>query len=257
MLKKRLVFCLLYSSGQFCLSRNFRLQKVGDITWLRKNYNFSDIAKSIDELIILDVGRGVRDKSEFCRVVSQITEDCFIPFVLGGGINNIDDASILISHGADKIIVNSLAANDPSSIKNLVKIYGSQSIVASVDYRMVEGEARAYSDQGKSLINGSLKEYLYRVRDLGVGEIFLNSIDRDGSGQGIRLDLVGEIVGDLSLPIVVAGGAGNQFHLKEALEFPGIDGVATANLFNFVGDGLPIARRYLLGYGIDLAEWQY
>lgn len=137
MLKKRLVFTLLYNNGGFCLSRNFRLQRVGGVDWLEANYKFSEIAKSIDELVILDVSRGESDKEQFCKIVSRVTKNIFIPLVLGGKIKSLEDVEVLVRNGADKVIVNTLLSEDKSIVKELVRTYGSQCIVASLDYRII------------------------------------------------------------------------------------------------------------------------
>ena len=106
MLKKRIIFSLLFSEGYFYLSRNFRLQKIGDMNWLLNNYDFSNVSKSIDELIVLDVTRGPRDSNLFLDAVRKILEGVFIPISLGGGIKNFNDAKIYFDSGADKIIIN-------------------------------------------------------------------------------------------------------------------------------------------------------
>src|SRR5687768_4666363 len=106
MLKKRMIFTLLYDNGSFMLSRNFRLQKVGDLRWLQKNYNFSSIAFSIDELIVLDVTRGERNNAIFCDHLKKLTEGCFIPIAAGGGIRSVEYAKMLLRSGADKVVIN-------------------------------------------------------------------------------------------------------------------------------------------------------
>jgi cyclase len=106
MLKKRIIFTLLYDSGNFMLSRNFRLQQVGNLTWLQRNYNFSHIAFFIDELIILDVSRGERNTDNFCETLKKLTSDCFVPIAAGGGVRSIDYARRLLRSGADKIVIN-------------------------------------------------------------------------------------------------------------------------------------------------------
>ena len=96
MLKKRLIFTLLYNSGIFSLSRNFRLQNVGDIKWLNENYNFDYISQYIDELIVLDVSRSRRDINAFSHILKSLTEKVFVPISSGGGIRKYEDAKILL-----------------------------------------------------------------------------------------------------------------------------------------------------------------
>ena len=107
MLKKRIIFTLHYANGFFNLSRNFRLQKIGDLNWLLKNYNFLKIAESIDELIIIDVSKDLRDKKKFLQNVAEIAKGIFVPVSLGGGISTLDYARELFESGADKININS------------------------------------------------------------------------------------------------------------------------------------------------------
>ena len=255
MLKKRLVFTLYYKKGGFYLSRNFRLQRVGDADWLETNYKFSEVAKSIDELAIVDVSEGNYDRDLFCEIVSRITESVFIPLVLGGGIRKKEDMDLYVRHGADKVIINTLIPDGQNIIKELVQIYGSQSIIASVDYRVYGEEIYLFVDHGRKKLNYTLETYLSLIEELRIGEIFLNSIDRDGSGQGYTLDVAKKVINKVKVPVVLAGGAGNQFHFEEALNMKGVDGVSTANLFNFIGDGLPQARNYLLNNNVNMAKW--
>lgn len=255
MAKKRLVFTLLYQNGGFYLSRNFRLQRVGDLAWLQNNYRFAEIATAIDELVILDVSRSQRDLEGFCAVADRVSSNCFMPLVLGGGILCLSDAEMMINNGADKIIVNTALAQDPGLVKKLVQIYGSQCIVASIDYRLEEAGYVVYTHNGTRRGMLGLASYVSSLLQLQVGEIYLNSMDRDGTGQGYWLDVLDQIPEACHLPLIVAGGAGNENHLLRALKHPKVDAVATANLFNFVGDGLPKARQFLLSDLAHLAKW--
>jgi len=110
MLKKRMIFTLLYNHGAFMLSRNFRLQKVGGLSWLKKNYDFSQVAFSIDELIVLDVSRGERDLAQFCEHLKGLADGCFVPIAAGGGVRSLADARMLLRSGADKVVVNTPVA---------------------------------------------------------------------------------------------------------------------------------------------------
>ena len=253
--KKRLVFTLLYQENSFWLSRNFRLQRVGDINWLQKNYEFSRVAQSIDELIILDVSRENSDENKFLDAVAALSQDCFMPIALGGGINTTAKAELYIKNGADKLIINTALVSNPSLITDLVRIYGSQCIIASVDLKIENQTVSVCVDRARTIAPVSLKDYLNSLISLGVGEIYLNDIKRDGTGQGYDLTLLHQYFHGFPLPVILAGGVGNADHLLEGILVDGVDAVSTANLFNFMGDGLPNARKYLLDNQVDLALW--
>lgn len=251
MLRKRIIFSLIYENGFFNQSRNFRLQKVGGIEWLEKNYQFKKISFSLDELIVLNVAKGEKNFFEFSKTLERIVEDVFIPVAAGGGIRSVEDAEQLFNSGADKIIINTILTEDRTLVSKLINKYGSQSIIASIDYR----SDVVFIRNGTLKVNRKLKEYLKDVEALGVGEIYLNSIDKDGTGFGYDLIRVEESVKEIKIPIIIAGGAGNDLHLSEGLDLDCVSAVSTANLFNFVGDSLEKTRNKLLGNNYSLAFW--
>ena len=148
MLRKRVIFTLIYNEGFFMQSRNFRLQKVGDINWLQKFYKFSQIAFSLDELIILNTNRDEKNMESFSKIVSSLVENTFIPIAVGGGIRSVEDAQLLFQSGADKIVLNTKLYESPELILQLVERYGSQSIVASIDYKKNGDSIDIYTQNG-------------------------------------------------------------------------------------------------------------
>lgn len=238
------------------LSRNFRLQKVGSLKWLQTNYNFSHISFSIDELVVIDVTRGERNTEAFSDALKALTEGCFVPIAAGGGVRTIEHARTLLRSGADKVVVNSTLYENSGFISELSSEFGQQCIVASMDIkRAPDGSYRAWAEYGSKSVEGSATHWIERVANNEVGEIYLNSIDRDGTGQGYDLQLLDLLPPDMSKPVILAGGVGNATHLAEGLADPRVDAVATAHLFNFVGDGLKHARQLLVAGGVDLPIW--
>jgi cyclase len=256
MLRKRIIFSLIYSDDYFMQSRNFRLQKVGDLNWLERNYKFQSIAFSIDELIVLDASKTDKNIFKFSKVISNLVNDVFIPIAAGGGIRTHEDAEILFNSGADKLVLNTALVKSPDLIKDLVKQYGSQSIVASIDYKKVNGALEVYINDGRFKIGMSLVEYIKYLENLEIGEIYLNSIDKDGTGFGFDFESIRTISENLKVPLIIAGGAGNEIHLADGLSMDTVSAVATANLFNFIGNGLPNARENLLNQGVNIANWK-
>jgi cyclase len=255
MLRNRLIFSLIYNAGAFVQSRNFRLQRVGDITWLEKNYKFQKISFSLDELILVDATREYKDIHKFSKVVKRLVNGVFIPVAAGGGIRRLEDAELLFNNGADKVILNSALYETPELGKSIIEKYGAQSLVASVDYKLVDQVPVVYIKDGSLPISMSLVEYLTFLQALGVGEILLNSIQQDGTGFGYDVATIQEYGKSIDVPLLIMGGAGNERHLLDGLKQHGVSAVVTANLFNFIGDGLPNARKYMLKNKANLAKW--
>lgn len=237
-------------------SRNFRLQRVGNLHWLEKNYKFQNIAFALDELIVLNASRGDKKMLEFATTISKLVNNVFIPIAAGGGIRTIEDAELLFKSGADKIVLNSLLIEKPEIVREIIKNYGSQSVVASIDCKLEDKYYNIFVNDGRVKIRFSLKEYIVYLEDLGVGEVYLNSIDMDGTGFGYDYNLIKNVNKNINLPLIIAGGAGNEKHLHQGLEMENVSAVATANLFNFIGNGLPLARVKIIQMGINVANWK-
>lgn len=254
--KKRLIFTLHFEDGYFVLSRNFRTQRVGDLAWLEKNYGFQKVSAFVDELIILNVSSQPRQhQSRFLDSVEEISRGCFAPVSVGGGIRGVEDAREAFAAGADKIVVNELLHFDTEAVEELGNLFGAQSLIASVDVSRSDSEYRVMRQRAR--IEGSF-DPIIRLAEGGLfGEIYLNSVDKDGTGTGLDLQLPSYVVKICGTrpSLVLAGGAGKPEHLLEGLRLGFVNGVATANLLNFVGGGLRNTRALLLGSGIDLASW--
>lgn len=255
MLRKRIIFTLLYSNGSFALSRNFRLQFVGDLRWLEQNYCFSKVSQFIDELVILDVTRKERNLECFKEVVSHISSSCFVPIAVGGGIDSVDKARELMNAGADKVVVNSCLF-DNGLIDDLANSLGRQSIVGSIDVANSSRDAiNILVRNGEVSISIPTENFCSKVNCLPLGEVYINSVLNDGTGNGLDFRLV-EMVGDrLDVPIILAGGIGNKNHVVEGLACKYVNAVSTAHLFNFIGDGLMLSRQHAIESGISLAQW--
>ncbi len=253
--KKRIIFTLLYSSGMFVLSRNFRLQSIGDFNWLKKNYNFDNVSFHIDELLIFDVSRDKKDKKQFCEVVNKLAENIFVPLTVGGGINTIEDASLLFNSGADKVSLNTAIFRKPYLAHEISKVYGKQCLIGSLDILRIENEFKIYTENGENLI-GSLEDFLARNDILkDIGELYINSINQDGTGNGLDMNLVKLLKEKSKTPYIIAGGIGKIIDIKESLKNDYIDALGIAHLLNFIGDSLCKARNICRESGVELAKW--
>ena len=245
MLKKRLIFILFFQDGYFHLSRNFTLQKVGDASWLIDKFKFKSIGDYIDELVILDVSRN-RNNDNLSLInesVEKVMRGTFVPLSIGGGILNINDAASLFNIGADKIILNTTLIENSNFVRDLITTYGSQAVVGSIDYKRVGDDYFSFIKNGsqKSLL---LNEAILNAENLGVGEIIINSIDKDGTGMGFDNSIIDSFP-ELQIPIIISGGAGKPDHFIEALNKSNISAVGTGNLFNFIGDGFERSRIFI------------
>ena len=255
MLRKRIIFTLIYNNNYFNQSRNFRLQKVGDINWLEKNYRFKEIAFSLDELIVINASRDDKKIEEFAKILERLVDNVFIPIAAGGGIDSIDHAKLLFNSGADKLVINSLLYKNPDTVRQIVKQYGSQSVIASIDYKTSGEKNLIFINNGTQKIDMSLDKYIQYIQSLGVGEIYLNSIEKDGTGFGYDFDTIDKVSNIIKIPLIIAGGAGNETHLLKGLKKEKVDAVASANLFNFLGNGLPNARKKIIEENLNIAKW--
>lgn len=245
MLKKRIIFVLFYHDGYFHLSRNFRLQKVGDCDWLIDKFRFSCIGDYIDELIILDVSRNLSDTDsrKFRESIRMLMKKIFVPLTIGGGIRNISDAHNYFQVGADKVSMNWAISENPELISEVAGKYGSQAVTVSLDAKLGMDGYEAYINNGNDRI-GPVSDFIKTSEKIGAGEILITSIDQDGTGAGLDSKLLASLP-HVSVPIIACGGAGKPEHFNEILSMPNISGVATGNLFNFIGTGFQELRSEL------------
>ena len=256
MVYKRIIYALLYSKGFFHLSRNFRLQQVGNVDWLKNNFGFGETCDYIDELIIVLVTKNPDEKeiSNYFSDVKKLREKIFVPITLGGGIRTFEHAKNCFSNGADKILINYLAHNNSEIINKISNVYGEQAISLMVDYKNIDGCNFSFinSAEKKSM---TLKDYFTRIKNLKFGELIINSIQKDGSAQGLDTTCFDDFPSDLNKPILLMGGAGKPEHFVSVLEKNIISGIITANLFNFLGTGLQLARSFSIKNGVRLIKF--
>lgn len=253
---KRIIFTLLYSSGQFVLSRNFRIQNIGDINWLLKNYNFEEVTKGIDEILLIDISREKKNFTDFCKTLNVISSNCFIPVCAGGGISNIDEAEKLFKYGADKIFLNSLYFDNIEECKKISKVFGNQSIIGGLDFKKENNESFVYKKNGTIKTDYKLSNWMNYLQENGAGEIMLQSIDRDGTASGLEIESkFVQNFQNIYRPIILMGGVGKIDHFLEAFKNEKIQAIATANLLNFIGDTFLNLRKNLLLGNMDVVNW--
>ena len=253
---KRIIYALLYSRGFFHLSRNFRLQQVGDVSWLKNNFGFGETCDYIDELMVILVTKNPNEKeiSDYFKDVNKLREKIFVPIILGGGIRSFEDAKKCFTNGADKVLINNLAHTDEKTINKISSVYGEQAISLMVDYKNISNVNFSFINSGQKE-SKSLKEHLEKIKNLNFGELILNSIEKDGTAAGLDINCLEDLPKKLNKPVLLMGGAGKPEHFVSVLEKNKISGIVTANLFNFLGTGLQLARSFSANNGIKLIKF--
>ena len=200
--------------------------------------------KEVDELVFLDIGAG-KDKMRMdFEAIRNITEECFMPLGIGGGIRSVEDAKRLFKMGIEKIILNTLAISQPYLIRNLSDIYGSQSIVVCLDVKKnLFGKNKLFIKGGTQKVDLDIFKHVENIQKFGAGEIIINSIDNDGIMKGYDLILIEEISRKTDLPVVACGGAGVFDDFHKAVN-NGASAVAAGSMFVYQGPHRAVLINY-------------
>ncbi|HIF31721.1 MAG: AglZ/HisF2 family acetamidino modification protein [Pirellulaceae bacterium] len=193
-------------------------------------------ANNVDELILLDILATPKGRGIFTEILTQITDESFMPITVGGGIRKQDDIREMLQHGADKIAINTAAVDDPGCIKAASAKFGRQCIVVSIDVRRTEGNVgEVFTQRGRKPTGLDPVDHAIHMEELGAGEILLNSIDRDGTWDGYDVDLIRRVSEAVSIPVVACGGAGELQHFADAVDIGGASAVCAGSFFLFHG----------------------
>lgn len=251
MVQNRLVACLLWRDGAIVQSVNFKHTNVaGDA---KTAVEFLDVW-GVDEIVLLNVSRNKNDSQQFRSDVRDITAECFVPLTIGGWITSVNDIRELLTHGADKIAVNTKAESDPEFITKASNRFGSQCITVSIDVKNTANGYEVVTDRGRNRTGRNAKSWAKKVEDLGAGEIFLTSIDQDGTQSGYDLDLVSEITEAVSIPVIASGGVGQWEHLVEGIVDGGADAVSVANRLHHMHHSAKRAKDHMKSAEVNVRE---
>ena len=255
MLTKRIIPCLDVHDGkvtrgvQFGKAEAGELRNVGDPVELALRYN----EQGADEMVFFDITASAHGRASMIDVIERAADQCFMPLTVGGGIRTVDDMSLMLKAGADKISINSSAIATPELITAGAERFGSQCIVVSIDAkRVAPGRWEVFSHGGRKPTGMDAVEWARKAVALGSGEIVLNSIDADGTKAGYDLEITRRISESVAVPVVASGGAGKLEHMAEVLAVGKADAVLAASVFHFgqytVGD----VKQYLAKQGVPV-----
>jgi len=260
MKKKRLIPVLLLKNGWLVQSKGFRrYQNLGNpITAVKRLSEWAS-----DELVYLDITRdNVYDmrrddirhpnRGSLFEIIEDVSRMAFMPITVGGRVKSVNDIEQRLKVGADKVAINTQALRTPEFIDEGARQFGSQCIVISIDVKQVEGRAMVFSEGGTAATEWEAVAWARRAESEGAGEIFLNSIDRDGAKTGYDIELLDAVSSAVSIPVIACGGVGEWAHMAEALDRTKVDAVAAANIFHYTDQSVYLAKKFLADRGYNV-----
>lgn len=249
MLKKRIVGCLTIKDSLVVRSVGFKLYfPVGSPEIAARFLS----QWGADEIILLDISATRRGDGPNHKLIERVSRNCFVPLTVGGGIRTVDDVQALLQSGADKVAINSAAFDKPNLIGDVAGVFGSQCVVATIDCLRLDKRAVVYRHVNQQATALHPKEHATRLVELGAGEILLNSVDRDGAGKGFDLDLIQDVCGAVTTPVICCGGAGRPEHFMEIFSKTRASAAAAGNFFHFYEHSLTITKSVLLQSEISI-----
>ncbi|MFQ3212990.1 MAG: cyclase [Marivirga sp.] len=242
MLTKRIIPCLDIKNGRTVKGINFlELRDAGDPVELAKLY----AAQGADELVFLDITATNEKRKTLVHLVEMVAEAINIPFTVGGGISTVEDVSILLNAGADKVSINSAAVRNPQIIREMANEFGAQCIVVAIDTRLVNGKNLVHTHGGSRPTTIKTEDWVKEVVELGAGEILLTSMDHDGTKAGFANELLAKVSALVNVPIIASGGAGNMQHFVDTFTLGKADAALAASIFHFKEIAVPELKAYL------------
>ncbi|MGQ9644194.1 MAG: imidazole glycerol phosphate synthase subunit HisF, partial [Ignavibacterium sp.] len=204
-----------------------------------------------DELVFLDITASIEKRKTLIELVKEVARIIRIPFTVGGGISELEDISLLLNSGADKVSLNTSAVKNPELISEAAKQFGSQAIVAAVDVKKVESNYKVFIKGGKEETSLEGFNWCRKVAELGAGEILLTSMDKDGTKSGYDIEFLSNLTKQVNIPVIASGGAGNKKHFVEAFN-NGADACLAASLFHYQELKISELKKYLLQKGVQV-----
>jgi cyclase len=249
MLKPRLIPCIVTRDEMVVQSINFKKYlPIGNIKTAIEFF----VNWDVDEIVILDITASKENRSPNIDLIEWASTECFVPLTVGGGIKTSKDIRALLNSGADKVCINSSARNKSDLIEEASNIFGTQCITVSVDAIYKDGEYKVYTYEDDDILDISLISYVKQLEKQGAGEIFLNSVDRDGSKEGYDIRLLKSVADNVNIPVIACGGVGKNSHFSEAIISANCSAVSAANIFQHTEHSTISAKAMLLKDGVEV-----
>ena len=230
MLTKRIIPCLDIKDGRTVKGVNFiNLRDAGDPVELATKYAY----QNADELVFLDISATEQKRKTLAKLVLRIAAAIDIPFIVGGGIGSIEDVSLLLKNGADKVSINSAAVKRPNLINEVATRFGNQCLVVAIDAKQINNDWKIHLVGGKEATKIDLFEWAREVENRGAGEILFTSMDHDGTKNGFANKALAKLSETVNIPIIASGGAGTIEHFTEVFKIGNADAALAASIFHY------------------------
>ena len=269
MLTKRIIPCLDIDRGRVVKGVSFvDIRDAGDPAELAALYD----REGADELVFLDITASAEGREIMVDVVEQVSEQVFIPLTVGGGMRSVDDARKMLEAGADKVSFNTAAVHDPRLLERTSGFFGSQCVVAAIDYKAIDGGAHScrpidgdpslgldeasrwevYTHGGRRPTGIDALKWAKRAEQLGAGELLITSMNADGQQTGYDLEYTRACSDDVSVPVIASGGVGSLEHLYQGVAEGRADAVLAASIFHFGTHTISEAKEFLRSRGVPV-----
>lgn len=250
MLKKRVIPTLLFKKNVLVKGKSFLSNRpVVSAIESVKTYDL----REVDELIFNDILASKNNEAPDYNVISDISKECFVPLVVGGGIKDLNTIENLLRFGADKVSINTWGIKDPSLLMKASKEFGSQCIVGSIDYRKSINN-KVFTYCGSEMENINIFEAVKIFEENGCGELIITSIENDGNFTGYDLDIFQKLKKNVNIPLIASGGCGSYEDMFKIFSETNIDAVAAASIFHFSKMTPREAKKYLYSKGINVRK---
>ncbi len=249
MLAKRIIPCLDVKEGRTVKGVNFvDLRDAGDPVELASIYS----QEGADELVFLDITATHEKRKTLATLAKNVAAELNIPFTIGGGIKSVEDVSVCLESGADKVSINSAAVRSPELIDELALHFGSQCIVVAIDAKCVADEWIVHLNGGRIPTDVKLFDWGKEVANRGAGEILFTSMDHDGTKQGFAIEATKKLSTELPIPIIASGGAGAKEHFQKVFEDAEADAGLAASIFHFKEIPIPELKEFLNEHNVPV-----
>ena len=249
-LTKRIIPCLDIKDGRTVKGIHFeQIRDAGDPVELGAFY----AEQGADELVFLDITATVEKRKTLKELANRIAAHINIPFTVGGGVSSVEDASVLLHNGADKVSINTAAFKNPNLITQLANEFGSQFVVLAIDIKQEsDGNWYVYLNGGRTATNTLCTTWAKQAFELGAGEILLTSMNHDGAKQGFALDITRTLSTQLPIPVIASGGGGTMQHFEAVFKDAQADAALAASIFHFKEIAIPDLKQYLHKHNISV-----